>query len=168
MKTIPLLPALSLAAAIGLTLTSVSASAQSYQDANDQNQSRQSCSSEVRNDRTAGTVIGALAGGLIGNAFSHGQARGTGTALGVVAGGVIGNNLGQSHGKFVCGQDRVATNYDSYEAYDDGYDRPVIRERVIVRPDRVCETYETVRVYHPHHHYARVIYRDVYRDRDRW
>jgi uncharacterized protein YcfJ len=161
MKTFKPVPALSIVAILGLAMTSVSANAQSFDSQN------RPCPTEVKNDRTAGTIIGALAGGALGNAFSHGSARGTGTALGMVAGGVIGNQMGQTHGKYICAQqgERVATRYDDYDAYD----RPVVRERVVMRPVREYDEYDVYRIHRrPHRHYVRVVYHDVYRDRDGW
>jgi Ni/Co efflux regulator RcnB len=67
---------------------------------------------EARHDQqVTGTVIGAVAGGLLGNAVSHGGGRAGGTILGAVGGAVIGNQLASSSGR-ACP--------DGYEAYDDG------------------------------------------------
>ncbi|MFD0986782.1 RT0821/Lpp0805 family surface protein [Methyloligella solikamskensis] len=41
-----------------------------------------------------GTLIGAAAGGLIGNQFGSGGGRVAATAVGAVAGGIIGNTIG--------------------------------------------------------------------------
>jgi surface antigen len=43
-----------------------------------------------------GTVTGAIAGGIIGNQFGHGNGRVAATAAGVIAGGWIGNDIGYS------------------------------------------------------------------------
>jgi uncharacterized protein YcfJ len=46
--------------------------------------------------KVAGTVIGAVAGGLLGNAVSHGGGRGGGTIIGAVGGGVVGHEIARS------------------------------------------------------------------------
>ena len=75
------------------------------------------CQQEKANHEVAGTVIGAIAGGLLGNAVSHGGGKAGGTAIGAVGGAVIGNRL-------AAGADGKCP--DGYRAYDDGasdYDR---------------------------------------------
>ncbi len=47
-------------------------------------------------NETAGTVIGATAGGLIGSQFGSGTGQAAATAVGIVAGGLIGNRIGAS------------------------------------------------------------------------
>jgi surface antigen len=42
-----------------------------------------------------GTVIGAVAGGIIGNQFGDGAGRALATAAGVVVGGIIGSEIGR-------------------------------------------------------------------------
>lgn len=69
------------------------------------------CRQANRNSETAGTVIGAIAGGLIGNAVSSGRNRGAGTAIGAVGGAVIGNRI-------AAGSNQPCP--DGYEAYEDG------------------------------------------------
>jgi outer membrane lipoprotein SlyB len=44
---------------------------------------------------TLGTVIGALAGGVLGNQVGKGDGRKAATVVGAVAGGVIGNQVGK-------------------------------------------------------------------------
>ncbi len=44
---------------------------------------------------TGGTVIGAVAGGLIGSRFGHGGGQIAATIVGAAAGGYIGNRIGQ-------------------------------------------------------------------------
>lgn len=43
--------------------------------------------------RTTGTVVGALTGGLLGNAVAGHGARTEGTLLGAAAGGLVGNQI---------------------------------------------------------------------------
>jgi hypothetical protein len=69
------------------------------------------CQQENANHEVAGTVIGAIAGGLLGNAVSHGGGKAGGTAIGAVGGAVIGNRLAAgSNGQCP----------EGYRAYDDG------------------------------------------------
>ena len=63
--------------------------------------------------RATGTVLGAIAGGVIGSQLAERGSRGTGTALGAVGGAIIGNQIAGSGGDCP----------DGYYAYDDRYDR---------------------------------------------
>ena len=47
---------------------------------------------------TAGTVIGAVAGGLVGNQFGGGSGRAAATILGAVGGGIVGNRIAANSG----------------------------------------------------------------------
>jgi len=68
------------------------------------------CEQHQADNRAAGTVIGAIAGGLLGNAVSHGGGRTGGTVIGAVGGAVVGNQLARSNNSCP----------DGYDAYDDG------------------------------------------------
>jgi hypothetical protein len=68
------------------------------------------CEQHQANNRAAGTVIGAIAGGLLGNAVSHGGGKTGGTVIGAVGGAVVGNQLARSNN--ACP--------DGYDAVDDG------------------------------------------------
>ena len=46
-------------------------------------------------NQDTGTVVGAVAGGVIGNQFGHGAGRALATVGGAVAGGLIGNAIGK-------------------------------------------------------------------------
>jgi len=48
-------------------------------------------------DRVAGTVIGAVAGGVIGHQFGGGNGKTLATVGGAVAGGAIGNHIQKEH-----------------------------------------------------------------------
>ena len=48
-------------------------------------------------NRVAGTAIGAIAGGVVGNQFGKGKGRTATTAAGAIAGGVIGNKVQKNH-----------------------------------------------------------------------
>jgi surface antigen len=45
-------------------------------------------------NQTAGTLIGAGAGALVGNQFGHGSGKVAATAGGAVLGGLLGSNIG--------------------------------------------------------------------------
>jgi hypothetical protein len=65
------------------------------------------CEQHQANNRAAGTVIGAIAGGLIGNSVSRG---GGGAIVGAAGGAVVGNQLSRDNN--ACP--------DGYDAVDDG------------------------------------------------
>ncbi|MGA9658786.1 MAG: glycine zipper 2TM domain-containing protein [Asticcacaulis sp.] len=64
---------------------------------------------EYQKDKSSkeGTVVGAVAGGLIGGSLADTHNKGLGTVVGAVAGGVVGNKVGRNQGKRRC-QDEVA------------------------------------------------------------
>ena len=67
--------------------------------------------------QTAGTVLGAIGGGLLGSQVGGGSGRLIATGVGVLLGAAIGNNIGQS-------LDRADQNYlgnASYRAFETGY-----------------------------------------------
>ncbi len=64
------------------------------------------CKYEQKHDEHVGTAVGAIAGGLLGNALS-GHNKTLGTVGGAVAGGYLGSKMGHDHGKSVC-ESRVA------------------------------------------------------------
>ena len=47
----------------------------------------------TRGERNTGTVVGAVAGGLLGNALSHGGGKTGGTIIGAGAGAVAGHQI---------------------------------------------------------------------------
>jgi len=59
------------------------------------------CKYEQKHDEHVGTAVGAIAGGLLGNALS-GHNKTLGTVGGAVAGGYLGSKMGHDHGKKVC------------------------------------------------------------------
>jgi hypothetical protein len=75
------------------------------------------CEQENANHEVAGTVLGAIAGGLVGNAVSHGGGKAGGTAIGVVGGAVIGNRLAAG------ANGACPEGYRAYDDGDPGYDR---------------------------------------------
>jgi hypothetical protein len=74
--------------------------------------------SDCRHDGTAGTVIGGIAGALLGSSLAphHGNRAG-GAAIGGVAGALIGNSIGRSSS---CSTVSQGYGYDSY-GYADRY-----------------------------------------------
>lgn len=56
---------------------------------------RSPCQTAKRDNATAGTVLGALAGGVLGSHVSARGAKSGGTAIGALAGALIGSSLGR-------------------------------------------------------------------------
>jgi len=87
------------------------------------------CEQHQADNRAAGTVIGAIAGGLLGNAVSHGGGRTGGTVIGAVGGAVVGNQLARSNNAcpdgYVAynGPDRDPAAYYGSDAQEDAYYR---------------------------------------------
>lgn len=75
-----------------------------------------------RNDGAAGTVIGGIAGALIGsNLASHHGGRAGGAALGGIAGALLGNTISRSSAQS-CGYSSQAYYGDTSPGYyDNGY-----------------------------------------------
>ncbi|HTQ14978.1 MAG TPA: RT0821/Lpp0805 family surface protein [Rhizomicrobium sp.] len=95
------------AGALALTLGATAASAQGYdygEDCHDQN-------------ARAGTVLGAIAGGVIGNQIGHGGGKTAATVGGVVLGGIAGNQIA---GDMPCEDRRYA-----FAVYQEGFDGPI-------------------------------------------
>jgi hypothetical protein len=65
---------------------------------------------------TAG-VIGALAGGVLGNAVTHGGARTTGTVLGALVGGGVGAAVGHAHDVQKCDERGLYYSYNDTLPY---------------------------------------------------
>lgn len=66
------------------------------------------------NKQTAGTLLGAGGGALLGNQFGKGTGNVVMTAIGAVAGGWLGNEIGSS----LDNADRAALQNAQYRAYD--------------------------------------------------
>jgi surface antigen len=66
-------------------------------------------------NQEGGTVVGAVAGGIIGNQFGSGAGR----ALATVAGVVVGGNIGSELGKSMDENDRRAALEAEYRALED-------------------------------------------------
>jgi len=55
-----------------------------------------------RNDGTTGLIVGAVGGGLFGNAISSGHSRGVGTLLGAGLGALVGKSIDQNNSQIRC------------------------------------------------------------------
>jgi hypothetical protein len=55
-----------------------------------------------RHARNTGTVVGAVAGGLLGNAVSHGGGKTGGTLIGAGVGAVAGHEIAKRNGRSHC------------------------------------------------------------------
>jgi hypothetical protein len=55
-----------------------------------------------RNDGTTGLIVGAVAGGVLGNVFDGGHSRSVGTILGALIGGVAGQSIDKSNSEVHC------------------------------------------------------------------
>jgi surface antigen len=64
----------------------------------------------------SGTVVGAIAGGVIGNQFGRGGGRVAATLAGAVVGGIVGNEIGRSLDE----RDRELARQAEYEAWERG------------------------------------------------
>ena len=95
-------------AALAATAVATPSVAQSYGYARD---------SGCRSDGTAGTVIGGIAGALLGsNLAAHHGGRAGGAAIGGVAGALIGNSVARNS----CGSRGYGSRYGS-TSYSNGY-----------------------------------------------
>lgn len=74
------------------------------------------CGPEGPSKADTGTVVGAVAGGIIGNQFGRGGGRVAATMIGAVAGGIIGNEIGRSLDK----EDRRRAEEAEFEALERG------------------------------------------------
>jgi surface antigen len=63
-----------------------------------------------------GLVVGAAAGGLLGNQFGRGTGRVVATAAGAVIGGIVGSEIGRSMDK----QDRILAQQAEMNAFERG------------------------------------------------
>jgi surface antigen len=73
------------------------------------------CRRQRANNQAGGLIIGAIAGGLFGNAITRGPSRGPGTVLGAIGGGALGAAIG---GNLNCDDRDLA-----YRTYYSGFER---------------------------------------------
>jgi surface antigen len=105
-----------------------------------------------RGNRAAGTIFGAIAGGLVGGAVSHGN--GGAVVGGVIVGGVAGNALSRD---IDCDDQRYA-----YSRYDDGFNGPVGQDYRWDHGDRYG-TFTPTREYHDGNYVCRDFQTTSYR-----
>jgi surface antigen len=74
------------------------------------------CGPDGPSKADTGTVVGAVAGGVIGNQFGRGGGRVAATMIGAVAGGIIGNEIGRSLDQ----RDRRMAEEAEFEALEHG------------------------------------------------
>jgi len=55
-----------------------------------------------RNDGTTGLVVGAVAGGVLGNVIDGGHSRSVGTILGAILGGAAGRSIDKNNSEVHC------------------------------------------------------------------
>lgn len=73
------------------------------------------------NHATAGTIIGGIAGGILGHQIGSGRGNTAATIGGALAGGALGNRLGRGHQEDNTRCRTVSDNGDSAVAYDVRY-----------------------------------------------
>jgi uncharacterized protein YcfJ len=118
-------------------------------------QARTACEQRAHDRRVGGTVLGAVAGGLLGNALSHGGGRTGGAILGAGAGAVVGNQLSRTscdhphaysrthdyrdtrtHGDYAANDYRYGStarcHYETRSYYDS-------RGKLVYAPTQVCD-----------------------------
>ena len=84
------------------------------------------CQRVKQNRNVAGTVIGAVAGGLLGNAVASGGGKTGGTIIGAAAGAAVGSNVARStincdNGRPYWTREQTA-DYSSYQGYHGQHD----------------------------------------------
>ena len=109
-----------------------------------------------RGNQAAGTIFGALAGGLIGSAASHGN--GGAVVGGVILGGLLGNQLTKD---VDCDDQRYA-----FQTYNDGLNGDLNREYQWHHGDRYG-TFTSQREYYDHGMVCRDFHTANYRDGQR-
>ena len=80
-------------AALVCSALAVATSIPTVVDARDGHRVRVCRDESSRGSRNTGTVVGAVAGGLLGNALSHGGGKTGGTIIGAGAGAVAGHQI---------------------------------------------------------------------------
>jgi surface antigen len=81
------------------------------------------------NKEEAGTAIGAVTGGIIGNQFGKGSGKVAATFAGAVIGGIVGNSIGRD----LDARDRELARQAEYDAWERGPPGRPVRWR---NPDR--------------------------------
>jgi surface antigen len=96
-----------------------------------------------------GTVIGAVAGGIIGNQFGSGTGRALATATGIVVGGLIGSEIGrdldEADRRAALEAEHRALEYDEESDWrneESGHYGKIRMRRSWKKEGRVCREYE--------------------------
>ena len=149
MKIAPLSVALTAAIAVGAV-----ASPSLAQDYYGPRNAVADCQVAKHQDQTAGGLLGALAGAVIGSNIAHGGGRTGGALIGAAAGAAGGSNIGVSnaHSTEAC---QVADREGGWQPA--AYYAPPPPPRVMVAPAYYGPDYGPYG--YPHHHYHRVYYR---------
>jgi uncharacterized protein YcfJ len=114
---------------------------------------RTACEQRAHDRKVGGTIVGALAGGLLGNAVSHGGGKTGGTIIGAGVGAVAGNNLARINCDRPHAYYRHHATRSRYAANDyryNGYGSPArchyetrsyydARGRLVYAPTQVCD-----------------------------
>ncbi|MEL6298140.1 MAG: RT0821/Lpp0805 family surface protein [Pseudomonadota bacterium] len=109
------------------------------------------CAGEF-NRAESGTVIGAVAGGLIGNQFGKGSGNALATAAGAIVGGIIGHEIGRDldaedrrlaqEAEFRALEDGESGRAIPWQNPDSGHRGEVIPRRAYREERRVCREFE--------------------------
>src|SRR5581483_2396224 len=116
-------------------------------------QARSGCEQRAHDRRVGGTIVGAVAGGLLGNALSHGGGRTGGTLLGAGAGAVVGNQLSRTscdhqrayyrsyrhRGAYAYNEDRYRSGYGAPRCHYETRSYYDARGRLVYAPTQVCD-----------------------------
>ena len=91
------------------------------------------------NRGTAGTVIGGVAGAVLGNQIGSGGGRAAATVLGALGGAVVGNRVAQGNQPAAGAADRVTLQTDNgaWRTYDVGATDLRVGERVRVENGQI-------------------------------
>lgn len=84
-----------------------------------------------------GTVVGGIAGGILGNSIVHGSGRAAATIGGAVVGGLVGNQMGSSSDRAYYGPHYRYTHWET-APYPARYYRPIQTNTYIGRNGRLC------------------------------
>lgn len=100
-----------------------------------------------RQNEATGSVVGAVAGGLLGAQIGHGGGRAAATIVGSLAGGIIGGNVG----RWMDATDRMRTGQaleyapmgapTAWRNPDTGYEYTVIPNRTYASAQGPCREY---------------------------
>lgn len=84
------------------------------------------CEVTKSNNAKTGTILGAIAGGLLGSQVAKNE-KGLGAVGGAVIGGLVGNKLGKDQGKDTCNRAEAAMDRQRAEDHHYGYRSEPVR-----------------------------------------